>query len=62
MTVTYSRFGRRTAFVLTAVSAAVMGLIRSFSPNYIMYMVFEFLDATLGSGVYSSGFILGKVK
>ncbi|XP_013197795.1 organic cation transporter protein [Amyelois transitella] len=51
-------FGRRTAFILTAVSAGVMGLIRSFSPNYIFYLIFEFLDATLGSGVYSSGFIL----
>ncbi|XP_053604662.1 organic cation transporter protein-like isoform X2 [Plodia interpunctella] len=51
-------FGRRTAFILTAVSAGAMGLIRSFSPNYIFYLVFEFLDATLGSGVYSSGFIL----
>ncbi|XP_073955324.1 organic cation transporter protein-like isoform X3 [Choristoneura fumiferana] len=51
-------FGRRTAFVLTAVSASVMGLIRSFSSSYSMYLVFEFLDATLGSGVYSTGFIL----
>ncbi|XP_049872645.1 organic cation transporter protein-like [Pectinophora gossypiella] len=51
-------FGRRTAFVLTAVSAALMGLVRAFSPNYAMYLVFEFLDATLGSGVYSTGFIL----
>ncbi|CAG9787560.1 unnamed protein product [Diatraea saccharalis] len=51
-------FGRRTAVVLTAVCAGLMGLIRSFSPNYSMYLVFEFLDATLGSGVYSSGFIL----
>ncbi|XP_063534524.1 organic cation transporter protein-like isoform X1 [Cydia strobilella] len=51
-------FGRRTAFVMTAVLAALMGLIRSFSVNYVMYLVFEFLDATLGSGVYSTGFIL----
>ncbi|XP_028161571.1 organic cation transporter protein-like isoform X2 [Ostrinia furnacalis] len=51
-------WGRRTAFVLTAVSAGVMGLIRSFSTNYITYLVFEFLDPMLGSGVYSSGFIL----
>ncbi|CAH0675737.1 unnamed protein product [Chilo suppressalis] len=51
-------YGRRTAVVLTAASAGLMGLIRSFSPNYIMYLVFEFLDATLGSGVYSAAFIL----
>ncbi|KAJ0183552.1 hypothetical protein K1T71_001528 [Dendrolimus kikuchii] len=52
-------FGRRTAFILTAVSAGVAGVIRAFSPNYIMYLVMEFLDATVGSGVYSTGFILG---
>ncbi|KAM3955695.1 LOW QUALITY PROTEIN: organic cation transporter protein [Aphomia sociella] len=51
-------FGRRTAFILTAVSSGVMGLVRSFSTKYIMYLVFEFLDAMLGSGVYSTGFIL----
>ncbi|GBP53925.1 Organic cation transporter protein [Eumeta japonica] len=52
------RFGRRTALVATAMSAGVVGLARSWSPNYITYLILEFLDATLGSGVYSTGFIL----
>ncbi|KAG7299223.1 hypothetical protein JYU34_017777 [Plutella xylostella] len=51
-------YGRRTAFLLTAVSPGVTGLLRSFSPSYLVYVALEFLDATLGSGVYSTGFIL----
>lgn len=51
-------FGRRTAFILTAVSAGVVGIIRAFSHNYVLYLVLEFLEATFGSGVYSTGFIL----
>ncbi|KAJ2951335.1 hypothetical protein O0L34_g5736 [Tuta absoluta] len=51
-------FGRRTTFVVTAVAAACMGMVRAFSSGYGMYLAFEFLDAMLGSGVYSTGFIL----
>ncbi|KAJ8723077.1 hypothetical protein PYW08_002989 [Mythimna loreyi] len=51
-------YGRRTALVITAVSPAVVGVIRAFSNSYIMYLCFEFLDAFVGSGVYSTSFIL----
>ncbi|XP_050677881.1 organic cation transporter protein-like [Leptidea sinapis] len=51
-------FGRRVAFILTAVAPAVVGLARSFSTSYIMYIILETLEAIVGSGVYSSGFIL----
>lgn len=36
-----------------------MGLIRSFSVNYEMFLVFEFLDALLSSMLYPTVFILG---
>lgn len=52
------RFGRKFAFILCSINAGVFGLIRSFAPNYEFYVIFEFLEATLGSGVYSAGFIL----
>uniref|UniRef100_A0A7G3ART9 Putative organic cation transporter protein-like isoform x2 zootermopsis nevadensis n=1 Tax=Lutzomyia longipalpis TaxID=7200 RepID=A0A7G3ART9_LUTLO len=39
--------------------AAAFGLIRSFSTNYIMFIIFEFLEPALSAGVYSAGFILG---
>lgn len=51
-------YGRRTALVITAVSPAVVGVIRAFSNSYIMYLCFEFLDAFVGAGVYSTAFIL----
>ncbi|XP_026496252.2 organic cation transporter protein-like [Vanessa tameamea] len=51
-------FGRRVAFILTAVAPAFVGLGRSFSQNYITYVILEFFEAVVGAGVYSSGFIL----
>ncbi|XP_047517099.1 organic cation transporter protein-like isoform X1 [Pieris napi] len=51
-------FGRRVAFILTAVAPAAVGVIRSFSTNYIMYVSLELIEAIVGSGVYTSGFIL----
>ncbi|CAH2047651.1 unnamed protein product, partial [Iphiclides podalirius] len=51
-------FGRRIAFIGTAVAPAIVGLIRSFSNNYYFYLSLEFLDAVVGAGVYSTGFVL----
>lgn len=36
----------------------VFGLIKSFSVNYVMYVIFEFLEAGASSGVYATAFIL----
>lgn len=55
------RFGRRTALVLTSVAPAVVGVIRAFSTSYIMYLCFEFLEAVVGAGVYSTAFVLGML-
>ncbi|XP_049703483.2 organic cation transporter protein [Helicoverpa armigera] len=51
-------YGRRVALVITAVSPALMGVIRAFSSSYVMYLCFEFLDSFVGAGVYSTAFIL----
>ncbi|KAJ8716890.1 hypothetical protein PYW07_003517 [Mythimna separata] len=51
-------YGRRTALVITAVSPAVVGVIRAFSNSYIMYLCFEFLDALVGGGLFSTALIL----
>nr|XP_032516764.1 organic cation transporter protein-like isoform X6 [Danaus plexippus plexippus] len=51
-------FGRRIAFIATAVAPALVGLGRSFTQDYVSYVALEFLDAVVGAGVYSSGFIL----
>ncbi|PSN36798.1 hypothetical protein C0J52_19390 [Blattella germanica] len=52
------RIGRKTALVASIALAGVMGLARSFAWNYESFLVFEFLDPALGSGIYTSGFIL----
>ncbi|XP_013147031.1 PREDICTED: organic cation transporter protein-like isoform X2 [Papilio polytes] len=51
-------FGRRVAFIMTAVCPGMVGLARSFTQDYISYLCLEFLDAVVGAGVYSSGFVL----
>ncbi|XP_077294523.1 organic cation transporter protein-like [Arctopsyche grandis] len=53
------RYGRKIALVSSAFFAGVLGLARSFANNYYTFIAFEFLEPTLGSGVYSSAFILG---
>lgn len=41
------------------VVTSVAGLIQSFSINYTMFVILEFLSAITAAGVYPSGFILG---
>ncbi|XP_017772586.1 PREDICTED: organic cation transporter protein-like [Nicrophorus vespilloides] len=53
------RFGRRTVLVLGMLGTATCGIIRAFSPSYIFFAAFEFLDAAFGAGTYACGFILG---
>lgn len=36
-----------------------MGIARAYSPNYITFVIFEFIDAVGGSSLYASIFILG---
>lgn len=56
------RYGRKNAFIMGILAAGVLGFIRAFSVNYVMFVIFEFLEPAFGSAVYSSGFILGKVR
>uniref|UniRef100_A0A7G3AT57 Putative organic cation transporter protein-like isoform x1 zootermopsis nevadensis n=1 Tax=Lutzomyia longipalpis TaxID=7200 RepID=A0A7G3AT57_LUTLO len=53
------RYGRRTAFILSAFFAAFLGLLRSFSTNFTMFVILEFLDPALNSGMFNAGFLLG---
>lgn len=53
------RFGRKFAFVFGIISRSFIGLARSFSINYPMFIAMELLDPLLGAGTYSSAFIIG---
>jgi MFS family permease len=54
------RFGRRIALVISVFNIAVFGIIRSFSVNYTMYLVFQIAQTTFGAGTFSSAYIFGK--
>lgn len=41
------------------VLCGVIGIIKSFSSSYVMFLALEFLDAGLGSGTFMGAFILG---
>lgn len=57
-------FGRRTVLVVSCVFAAVIGVIRSFSTSYQMFMILEFLEPVLSAGASTATatFILGKIE
>ncbi|XP_063909928.1 organic cation transporter protein-like [Zophobas morio] len=51
-------FGRKRMIIASLVFSTTVGLMRSYSPEYIVYIILEFLDTALGSGLYSGAFIL----
>lgn len=40
-------------------AGGIFGIIRSFSVNYAMFLVFEFLDPLFSAGCYTAAFVLG---
>ncbi|XP_013174146.1 PREDICTED: organic cation transporter protein-like [Papilio xuthus] len=52
------RYGRKIALSIACLMNGIFGFIRSFSTSYIMMLIFEFLEAGLGAGAYSTAFVL----
>ncbi|KAH8372352.1 hypothetical protein KR093_011190, partial [Drosophila rubida] len=52
------RYGRRTMLAFAGALSALMGIVRSLSSNYYMFMVFEFLDMAVGSTLFPTAFLL----
>lgn len=52
------RYGRRTMLAYAGTLSAIMGVIRSLSSNYYMFLVFEFLDMAVGSTLFPTAFLL----
>ncbi|XP_026319221.1 solute carrier family 22 member 15-like [Hyposmocoma kahamanoa] len=52
------RWGRRTAFCVFSGCAGTLGLVKSFSRDYHMLVAFEFLEAALGYGFNSAGYVM----
>lgn len=54
------RFGRKVALSIAALMNCIFGFLRSFSVNYYMMVVLEFMEAGFGAGAYTTAFVLGK--
>lgn len=52
------RFGRKTILIAGVFGSSTFAMIRSFSINYPMFLIFEFLDSSIGSATYAAGLIL----
>ncbi|KAH8270396.1 hypothetical protein KR018_009667 [Drosophila ironensis] len=53
------RYGRSFSIALGGIMGAVIGTIRSYSPSYVWFLVFEFLDNMTSSTLYSTCFVIG---
>ncbi|CAH1388552.1 unnamed protein product [Nezara viridula] len=53
------RFGRKTLIITTVLCSSIFGTIRSFTFNYIQFLVLEIADAIALSGIYIGIFVLG---
>lgn len=51
-------YGRRNMLAVAGALSALMGIIRSVSSNYYMFLCFEFLDMVVGSTLFPTAFLL----
>ncbi|CAF4956208.1 unnamed protein product [Pieris macdunnoughi] len=52
------KYGRKVALSIASLMNGIFGFLRSFSTSYIMLLIFEFLEAALGAGAYTTAFVL----
>lgn len=55
------RFGRKIMLVISIFNMAFFGLLKAFSVNYTMYLSLQLLQTTLGGGLFSTSYILGRL-
>ncbi|XP_023709170.1 organic cation transporter protein isoform X4 [Cryptotermes secundus] len=53
------RIGRKTTLIASMILSCLMGVARSIAWSYEIFLLFEFLDPALGTGVYTSALVLG---
>ncbi|XP_055855971.1 solute carrier family 22 member 7-like [Episyrphus balteatus] len=53
------RYGRRTILAIGGFLSAIVGVVRSFSLSYYMFLAFGFLDNVFSATLYATVFILG---
>lgn len=52
------KYGRSTILAICSVSCSIVGIMRSFSPNYYIFFALGLLDNFLGATIYSTAFVL----
>uniref|UniRef100_A0A6P7FGR1 Solute carrier family 22 member 1-like n=1 Tax=Diabrotica virgifera virgifera TaxID=50390 RepID=A0A6P7FGR1_DIAVI len=55
------KYGRKTLLIASTLMSTVVGVIKSFSVSYNMYVFLEFIDSIFGAAMYYGAFILGKL-
>ncbi|XP_037031526.1 solute carrier family 22 member 4-like isoform X2 [Bradysia coprophila] len=53
------RFGRRTILITCLLIGGTMGLLKSFSHNYLMFFILQIFEGTLSTSPYIAVFVLG---
>ena len=53
------RIGRKTTLIVSMLLSCMMGVARSLAWSYEIFLLFEFMDPALGTGVYTSALVLG---
>lgn len=54
------KFGRKIVIIFIMITGGIFPVIRSFSQNYISYIILEFIDALCEGGSYAAVYVYGK--
>lgn len=52
------KFGRKRALCIFSIVCVLLGVVRSFSVNYVMYAVLDFFNEFLDFGIFGTSFVL----
>ncbi|XP_063709688.1 solute carrier family 22 member 4-like [Culicoides brevitarsis] len=53
------RYGRRITLIAGLMFGGIFGILRALSPNYLTFVLFEFMDTLFSAGTASVAFVLG---
>ncbi|XP_037026625.1 organic cation transporter-like protein isoform X1 [Bradysia coprophila] len=53
------KYGRLKVVIIGMTFCSLIGLLKSFSVNYLMYLTLEFFEACVGTSTYAGSFVLG---
>lgn len=55
------QYGRKKVFMFSILSASIIGMIKSFSWNYVMFLALEMIETFFASGFFIAAYILGML-